>query len=308
MTQFPRDRHGLIRRSASLAADISDDDLRAGVKSGALRRLTPGVYVESGEQFNGPAGAEQLYRLQSIAVATAEIGGSCPLSHVSAAAVHRLPLLKPNRSRVHLTNGKAGGGKTTRLRHIHAGTLGPDEVTLVDGVAVTSLSRTAVDVAGAGGFAQALTAFDGALRAGADRGQMAAALLRRRVGARPARRALLLADGRSESVGESWSRAQMIDAGLPAPTLQRQFRCSGGLYRGDFCWGDKLIGEFDGAVKYARYRRPGESITDAVLREKSREDELRSLGFMVVRWTWGMLESGGMLTLVHSWLDRLDLI
>ncbi|WP_306302182.1 hypothetical protein [Gordonia araii] len=228
---------------------------------------------------------------------------------MSAAALHGIPLLQPQRSRVHLTSGKTSGGKTTKLRHLHAAPLDPGDVTVVDGVAVTSVGRTAVDVACSGNFAQALTVFDGALRAEASREEMAVALRRRRAGARPARRALPLADRASESVGESWSRAQMIQGGLPTPVLQRRFHCaSGRSYRCDFCWGDKLIGEFDGAVKYGRLRRSGESVADAVVREKQREDELRSMGFMVVRWTWGMLESGGMLDLLHAWLTRLDLM
>jgi len=100
----------------------------------------------------------------------------------------------------------------------------------------------------------------------------------------------------------------MIDAGFPAPTLQREFRCRAGRYRCDFCWGDKLIGEFDGAVKYGRYRRPGESINAAVLREKSREDELRAIGFMVVRWTWPMLQRGEMLDVLRPWLQHVNLV
>lgn len=308
MNRLPRDRYGLIRRRDAIAVDVSDDALRSAVRAGGLIRLAPGVFAEPSDRFDGPGGADQLFRLRSIAVATTERSSGYPLSHASAAAVHGLALLRPDRRRVHLTSGRGSGGTTSRDRHLHTAPLGCDDLTVVDGVRVTSLARTAVDVATTGDFAQGLVVFDGALRAGVSKDQLAIALAGRRYGGRQARRALLFAHKDSESVGESWSRAQMIDAGMPGPELQRVLRCPGGTYRCDFCWGERLIGEFDGAVKYGQLRRPGDSATDTVLREKRREDELRRLGFMVVRWAWRDLERGGLPGILFPWLRRLELI
>ncbi|MFT4200333.1 hypothetical protein [Gordonia sp. (in: high G+C Gram-positive bacteria)] len=305
---YPKDRYGLVRRQAALAADISDHELRAAVGSGELIRLTPGVFVVAGEEFDGPRGADRLYRLRSIAVATSEASGGHPLSHASAAAVHDLALLRPDRRRVHLTSGAGRGGNVSDDRHLHSSLLAPGDVTDVDGIATTSLARTAVDIATSGDFAQAVTAFDGVLRAGVERDHLAEVLAGRRYGVRAARRGLQCAHRGGESVGESWSRAQMIDARLPVPLLQREFRCPSGVYRCDFCWGDSLIGEFDGMVKFGRLRRPGESVTDAVVREKRREDELRALGFMVVRWTWNDLVRGTLEALLRPWLIRFGLL
>ncbi len=39
-----------------------------------------------------------------------------------------------------------------------------------------------------------------------------------------------------------------------------------------------VIGECDGLLKY--------SGSDALIQEKIREDRIRALGFIVVRWTW----------------------
>lgn len=308
MTRFPHDRYGLIRRPAALAVDISDGELRAAVKAGDLIRLASGVFVEPSDRFDGPEGADRLYRLRSIAAATTERSGGYPLSHASAASIHDLALLHPDRQDVHITTGVGNGGTTGSGRRLHSAQLAPEEVVVVDGVRVTSLARTAVDVATQGDFAQGLTAFDGALRAGVSRERMAEILQRRRYGVRSARRALRYGHTDAESVGESWSRAQMIDLGMPAPVLQRTFRCAGGEYRCDFCWGDKLIGEFDGAIKYGRLRRRGESVADAVLREKRREDELRRLGFMVVRWVWRDLVHGRLPDILLPWLRDLDLM
>ncbi|GAA3704586.1 hypothetical protein [Gordonia hankookensis] len=309
MIDFPTDRYGLVRRERALARDISDDQLAAAERRGDLVRLAPGVLVPASDEFKGPAGEDTLYRLRSIAVATSERDGrGTALSHGSAAAIHGLATLASDREKVHFTNGLTAGGFVRGLRHVHPGSLHPEEVVVVDGVAVTSLERTAVDVACAGSFAQALTVFDAACRLDADRTLMADILDRRRRGARPARRALPLADALSESVGESWSRAQMIEGELPVPRLQREYRCGDKLYRADYDWDGLLVGEFDGMTKYGRLLRSGESVRDTLMREKRREDDLRAIGVMVIRWTWAVLEKGGLVELLRPWLVRLGLI
>jgi len=167
-----------------------------------------------------------------------------------------------------------------------------DDVIEVDGLLVTGLARTAVDVALSGDFAQALTAFDMALARGVAREDLVARLSgRRRRGIAVARAALTRADGRSASPGESWSRAQMIEARLPVPELQSHYRLlDGSSAYTDFDWDGVLVGEFDGLLKYGREMRPGETERVAVIREKLREDRLHDLGLLVIRWIWRELE------------------
>ncbi|WP_240524231.1 hypothetical protein [Gordonia polyisoprenivorans] len=69
-----------------------------------------------------------------------------------------------------------------------------------------------------------------------------------------------------------------------------------------------MVGEFDGMIKYGRLRRPGESIADAVIREKLREDEIRDTGPRVVRWTWNDLERDAFIPRLHRRLAPLDLV
>ena len=213
---------------------------------------------------------------------------------------------------MHSTIGSRDGGYRTTFRHRHVGALAPDEVTEVEGIRVTTVERTAVDVACSTpmGFAGALTIFDAALRAGADRGVMSRMLDGVRRGVAQARRALRYADAAAESPGESWSRAQMIEAGLPRARLQHEFVDDDGtvIARTDFDWQGLLVGEFDGAVKYRKYLRPGETAFDAVRREKYREDVLRRWGIMVIRWTWSDLEDGRVAGLLREWLTRLRLV
>ena len=308
---YPLDEFGLIRRGAAKTAAFSDNELCAAVDRGRLIRLVPGVLVPRTTQFDGHAGAQALHRLTSIAVVTSELSGDTPhvLSHVSAATMHGLRMLKPNLSHVHMTTGRRSGGSVRSLRHLHGAPLSDDEVTEVDGIRVTSIERTAVDVASSGDFAQALTVLEAALALGADRAKMSEILgSRRRRGAQHARRALPLANGLSQSVGESWSSAQMYEADLPVPRQQHRFVCPSGTYETDFDWDGKLIGEFDGLAKYGRLLREGESPEDAVVREKLREDELRGLDTMVVRWIWATLERRLLADLLRPWLVTYEII
>jgi very-short-patch-repair endonuclease len=65
----------------------------------------------------------------------------------------------------------------------------------------------------------------------------------------------------------------------------------GRTYRLDFAWPElKVWVEVDGRAKYGRWLRPGESPTDAVLREKLREDAIReATGWICIRVTWADL-------------------
>lgn len=230
---YPLDRFGLIRREAALAAGFTDNELAKLVRTGELIRLVCGSYavqrsVDSTDPSAVAERAEEVLRLRSIALVTgAKSGGASVLSHQSAAVMHGLPLLKVPLDLVHLVNGEIGGGQRRRLAHVHAAAVPDGDLVEVDGIAVTSLERTAADVAQSFrsdhtlAFAQALVVLDGALRLGADPEALALQLQgRRRCGTRVAKHALEYADGLAESAGESWGRAQMIVAGLPLPRLQ----------------------------------------------------------------------------------------
>ena len=61
--------------------------------------------------------------------------------------------------------------------------------------------------------------------------------------------------------------------------------------RTDYAWPTLgMLGEFDGIAKYERYLRPGETVHDAVIREKRREDLLREItGWLMIRIIWADL-------------------
>lgn len=92
----------------------------------------------------------------------------------------------------------------------------------------------------------------------------------------------------SESPGESRSRALIHNLGFKPPSLQVPIQTDSGVYRVDFCWEDaKVIGEFDGRVKYFDDRvLNGRDPREVLYAEKQREDALRRAGWIIIRWTW----------------------
>lgn len=84
----------------------------------------------------------------------------------------------------------------------------------------------------------------------------------------------------------------MSDYGFPRPRLQHPFYDAQGLIGFvDFWWPELgIIGEFDGQGKYLRDEfTHGRSQAEVIADEKRRENRLRALGHIVVRWEWADL-------------------
>lgn len=171
----------------------------------------------------------------------------------------------------------------------------------ISGVPVTSLERTVVDCARALREPQALVIADSALRLGAD-WNLVGKILRESAGKRGVRRArevVALADGRSESPGETLVRWIAYSNGLPELDLAIKVSTRLGDFLIDLGWPDLKIGiEFDGAVKYSggEYGDP-ERVLEAQLR---RQDALVAAGWVIIRVTWEELEEP------HTLALRLD--
>ena len=281
----------------SAQADLdgtSRRDLARKCAAGALVRLRRGIYVPA-EQWQKLAPWERD-RVRLAAVAGDHTPGRI-LIQQSAAAIWGLPTIGPQTKVMMLASGAAHGRSRGDLRWTDRRLLEP--VTAVDGIPVTSRAQTVIDMAAYLPFEHAVPAMDHVLRI--DHVQKLPALeqddLRRlaqqlTIGTRQARahRVIDFADARSESPGESYSRALIYRLGLPVPELQRELHGPDGRFlgRSDFYWEEEnLVGEFDGAVKYGTALggslQPGR---DALVREKRREDRIRATGVGFVRWTW----------------------
>lgn len=99
-----------------------------------------------------------------------------------------------------------------------------------------------------------------------------------------------LVDARSESAGESVSRAVLHEWGFTPPDLQRTLFDAQGkaVARVDFWWEEAgVAGEFDGVVKYDVGLHVDEAARRTAIRdEKNREVRLQRVVRGLVRWTW----------------------
>jgi Transcriptional regulator, AbiEi antitoxin len=289
----------------SLTSQLRDrgfntNDLARLRRRGEIVRIRRGAYAQPSDTMSAiSSGAEDQHRLL-LAATIPQLAGGAVISHSSAALLHGLPTWPKSLERVHITRDRNYGGKRRSVVIVHCGPFVAEDVVELNGVQLTSLARTVIDLARSRPFDQAVASGDRAVAIGLNRISLDQALVRmkRWPYVRQARRVVAFLDGRSESVGESLSRVQLADDGLPAPELQRQIIDARGrpIGRVDFCWeAQRTIGEFDGKIKYGRMLKPGQSSEDAIFAEKVREDQLRDNGWQVVRWLWRDLYSPGVI-------------
>jgi hypothetical protein len=277
----------LFLRRAAVQEGWSDDEIARLARAGQLQRLRRGAYLEG----SLPDDAAARHRLL-VHATLAGVRRPAVVSHQSAAVLHGLALWDVALDRVHVTRRPAAWTHRGGVLLVHVARLRDDEVTEVDGLPVTNPVRTALDLARSLPFESAVVTLDAALHERIVLPQ----LLRERLfdiagtpGSRSGARAVRFADGRSESVGESRSRVLLHRLGVAPSALQFPVMAADGtlLARTDFAWEDhRVIGEFDGRVKYGRLLRPGQDPGDVVFREKVREDAIRDEGWGAVRWVW----------------------
>ncbi|MET0590793.1 MAG: type IV toxin-antitoxin system AbiEi family antitoxin domain-containing protein [Naasia sp.] len=265
-----------------------DRDLRRRRDKGDLVRVRRGCYLPAADWEAMSPRERHLARIHSVA-ANASI--EPVFSHVSAAAVHGITMVTTWTDKVHVTLDPTGARRTQPDIATHALGLETDEIERRDGLLVTGLERTLVDLALTSSFQSAVVALDWALAEGVARSDLHAALERR--GAvkrgRAAVAAIEFADARSGSAGESLSRGVMHLLGSRPPELQVPISDEAGVIGTvDFYWPEqRIIGEFDGRAKYERgeYLR-GRTPGQVVHEEKVREDRMRATRRGFVRWGW----------------------
>lgn len=264
---------------------MADHEIRALHTSGGWMSVHNGSFI--GSSYADSLDDTSRHRLLIDAVVPT-LSDSAVVSHESAAVLHGLPLYEVELSKVHVTRNRRGGGRTTAGVVTHCSAL--DDFVVVDGVKVTTLARTLVDIARTTTLDTAVVLGDVALRQGASSLEVAEELERARRwrGIAAARRIADFLDARSESVAESLSRIRLHRHGFGDVELQVEIRDSKGKFlgRGDFGVTPEVVGECDGKAKYVKYLRPGEEPGDVAFKEKRREDWIRDTGLQFVSWTW----------------------
>lgn len=280
------EQHGTFSATQAYEAMLSPDEIQWFRDAGALTSIRRGVYVIAND-FQALSPLEQhVVRAAGVS----HVLKQPVLSHETAAVCSGLELLWPELELLHVTRPELKASRKEAGIHHHCGQL-PDghQVTGPYG-AMTSLARTAFDVAAHSTFESGLAVVDSAMRAGVTHQELLDVLesCRPWSGSRTASRAIAAGDGRAANPGESLSRAVLIGHGVEPTDLQVEIFDERGelVGRADFGWLPlKVLGEFDGKAKYGIDGKPGE----ALWAEKLREDRLRALGYEIVRWTWADL-------------------
>ena len=288
--------NGYFTRPEALRAGLDDKAIRRALKARLWKHIRWGVYTftdlwdEQEETERHLAAARSVVR---------KLGSSVALSHVSAALDHGITVWGADLSTVHVTRLDGGAGRTEAGVQHHEGFCVDSDVMERDGYLATTPVRAALETAGLLPAEAAVASLDSGLhlnRFSSEELDETFRLMQHWPDTLHLQFAVRFADGRAASVGESRSRYLCYAHGLPAPELQFSVYDERGDRAGitDMAWREhRLLGEFDGKVKYGRLLKPGETPGDAVFREKRREDNLRRLtNFSMVRITWADLYRG----------------
>jgi len=292
----------LTREAARMGSDHLLRDLH---RAAAAVRLRAGVYIDA-TAWSG-MDADERFRTRVRAVAAVS-RPDAQFSHDSAAAMWRLPSIGPWPERVHEVVAWRGGGSNRVGVTAHGQGVDSDPV-MIDGVVVTSLTRTLVDVARTSSMVRSVAMLDAGLRrprydefrhpfidpppSREELDQQFERLGAAR-GATRAARAIAFADPGAESPGESFARIQFHALGYPPPVLQREFFDELGVIGiADFYWPElDLALEFDGRSKYGNSRKyqRGMTLEQILMREKDRERRFRRVVTNFDRLGWELVE------------------
>ncbi|MFT4147761.1 MAG: DUF559 domain-containing protein [Micrococcaceae bacterium] len=214
------------------------------------------------------------------AIAFGRCSNNFVLSNQSAARIYGFGVLHVEKN-VHV---RTSSRQSTRFKGItvHA-YKDPIDVYDVAGLKVTHPAQTVIDCARSLPYAEGLAIADGAYKQGLGKPFLEEYLkeIEFSRGRKKVYRVLNNATHLSGSPGETECRVALEEIGMPTPILQFAIHVNGNQYYADFAYPDfKLIIEFDGMIKYKANNHESSRM---VIQEKIREDNIRSLGWSVIR-------------------------
>lgn len=276
VTALAQRQHGTITRAQLISAGLGDGAVRRLVSDGVLERAAPGVYVVGGSP-------DSWHR--RLAVELHRAGPLSVVSHRSAAALFRMDRFRPG----HLDlAGPWASARTGNGVDLHRSCdLPARDRTVIDGLPVTTPTRTLIDMSRYVGPARLGSMIDDAVRRRLSSYEELAA--RHAELARSGRNgirtvAAALADRPTGapvpgSPFESIIRRLLIDSGVAVPLLQHPVVCDDITYLLDLAWPALLVAvECDGF----RFHRTQEQLEW----DDRRRTELGRRGWLVHHVTW----------------------
>ena len=277
-------QHGVAAIWQLLALGLGRDAIAYRVRTGSLHRLYRGVYA---------VGHTALSLHGRLLAAVFSAGPLAVLSHRSAAMLWGL--LRDSRSIIDVTTPDRGRASKKGVRVHRVRSLHPDDVTVVDGIPVTSVARTLFDIA--------RTEPPRQLRYALDQAERLRLLDLRELerfrgckGWRPLGDALAaMTEPANTNPGIERLFLEVIDAGgIPRPETNVFVR--GHLV--DAVWREqKLIVELDSRAHHMTTR--------AFEEDRERDDVLQLARYRVVRVTWRRLtnDPAGVVARLRAHLD-----
>jgi len=272
MVRLAAHQHGVVARRQLLALGISGRQIDLREQRGILRRQYRGVYAVGHEQLR-PEGR----RLAAVLAC----GVGAVLSHRSAATHWRVRYYALARIEVTVPRGRNGRVAGVRIRRRR---LADEDVTVHDGVPVTTVARTLFDLASDVRAQELAGAVDEAHRRGLyDQTAVDAQFGRGRNGTVAFRK--MLAERhpereRARSTLETLGIDLFGAHGLPLPQINVWFPelgDDGGEV--DLLWPEeRVVVELDG-WDFHRFRRQFED-------DRRKSVELLAMGYAVLRFTW----------------------
>ena len=279
MGRLAAEQHGVFTREQARACGLTEGRIRMRLESGRWERLHSAVYRL--------AGARATPR-QALLTACLWGGPGATVSHRSAAALHRLPG-GPAGVEITVTRGRLLRDPSI-LAH-RTGPLPTVDVTDVDGIPVTTVARTLVDLAAVLPPEALEEALDAALSAGrvprprlvwrldelAAKGRPGVEVLRSLLEARAPAAPV------PASVLETRLGRVLVGSGLPAPVWGHEVRAAGRLMVLDCAYPRvRLTVEGDGWQSHSGRAQWEDDL--------ARQNLLVAAGWTVLRFPWSVVD------------------
>lgn len=263
--------HGAYLRK-NLIERVGRHRVNADIERGVLRRLWPGVLVDS----------SRLLEVRTRAAAALLAHGSrSVIAGATAARLHGCTAIESADTHIVVPYGHPSRSRDGLV--VHNSLVPSDDVLDIDGLSVLVLDRVITDLLCTARPRDAIAVTDEALAAHSPERREA---FRARVGQRLANRQdprgtrrgarlLGLATGRAESPPESWLLLEVVNLGFPVPEANWPLHAPNGglLYRLDLAWPQPRI-----AVEYNGYAVH----IDRTMEDEARVEDLRRRGWIVV--------------------------